>query len=246
MSTATCPSAPASTSTEGGRPARPAGGLDGRSRPLLAWALLAGIAAAAAAQLAATGAAVSPTAPELEAALAEGRDLYLVLDAAAGELQVRARGLVLDRAAWSDAAVLAPAPLLGAAPAGLSAPTVWRIVQRPATARRRLVAPASLRPSGATETELAAVPAAAAEEPAVEVPRSYAAVMAEGWRLEIVAEVVRPSLPGRLLAAVADGWARLRGTSPAAPPRLQLALGEDDARRLHHLMRQGTAVLVLP
>jgi hypothetical protein len=43
---------------------------------------------------------------------------------------------------------------------------------------------------------------------------------------------------------VADGWAVRRGRPPVRPPLLALALEADAARRLHHVLRPGTAILV--
>ena len=49
---------------------------------------------------------------------------------------------------------------------------------------------------------------------------------------------------GHPLRQDADGWASLRGQAPPRPPLLALSLDTDAARRLHHVLRPGTTVLV--
>jgi hypothetical protein len=43
---------------------------------------------------------------------------------------------------------------------------------------------------------------------------------------------------------VKDGWVRLWSDGEDHPPAIALAMAAEDARRLHHLLRSGTSILV--
>jgi hypothetical protein len=75
-------------------------------------------------------------------------------------------------------------------------------------------------------------------------PTSYRSRLANGWDLWITDRLPPQDLFGTLIAAVSDGWRRLRGLAQDHPPAITLAMTDDDARRIHHLMRSGTAILV--
>jgi len=64
------------------------------------------------------------------------------------------------------------------------------------------------------------------------------------WRLLVTREVPRPGLLGRFGQAFAAGWTRLRGQAPETPNLLVLAVSPEEGRRLHHLFRLGTVIVL--
>jgi hypothetical protein len=189
---------------------------------------------------------------ELETELAKKPDLYLVLDAAARRLEVRARRLTLSGVELAEVAVLTFQPMFGSgrsAPA-LEAPSVWRVTQGPGDADRETIAPTTLRPY--SDEEEIEEPAPASGTPAAPTPTpgeakkpaSYRVALDNGWQLLLTPESPRLGWFRRFGAAVRDGWQRLRGREPAHPPLVALVVAADDARRLHHLFRTGTPILV--
>jgi hypothetical protein len=76
------------------------------------------------------------------------------------------------------------------------------------------------------------------------MPTSYRSRLANGWHLWCTDRLPPQSLFETFIAAVKDGWRRLRGLAQDHPPAITLAMADDDARRIHNLMRSGTAILV--
>jgi hypothetical protein len=205
-------------------------------------------------------AAAAASAPELrlrqadlETELAKKPDLYLVLDTTAKRLDVRARRLTLSGVELAEVAVLTFRPMFGGgAPApALEAPSIWRVTEGPGDADRETIAPTSLRPYSEEEEEAeppAAAPAPAATPAAApgeeRKPATYRVALDNGWQLLLTPESPRLGWFRRFGAAVRDGWQRLRGREPAHPPLVALVVAPEDARRLHHLFRTGTPILV--
>ena len=193
------------------------------------------------------------TALELELELARTRSLYLVVDPMGRQLQVRARGIVLDAVALSNAVIQSMAPLLTSGdPPSLKMPAVWRVTQAPEDTWRRVITPPTLRPYS-EEEEPTPWPTGAGPKPTrtptptpVVVPPDYDLKLDSGWRIEVTSE--NPTLLGsRLGGAIVSGWRRLLGRhSDEEPPRLVLVMAAEDASRIRHLFVPGTAVLLAP
>ena len=223
-------------------------------------ALLAalGFAAPVAAEAESSGRNLPPLArlraTEYEAALARTPKLYLVLDPVAKHLDIRARGMTLERVALSDLLLLEFEPLFSSSGApALSAPALWKVEQGPGDTDRETIAPVELRPYSEEEEMVepaAAVPAGAApaqkKPDEVPIPTSYRVSIDNGWQLYVTADAPQSSLYRRFLASVRDGWSRLRGHEPQHPPLITFVVKPEDAARLHHLFRSGTEILVLP
>ncbi|HSG64375.1 MAG TPA: hypothetical protein VLD39_05215, partial [Gammaproteobacteria bacterium] len=90
-------------------------------------------------------------------------------------------------------------------------------------------APSSAQPAGEAEGK----------------PTTYRVRLDVGWQLLVTSEPPELGFVRRLAAAVRDGWQRLRGEEPSHPPLIALVVAPDDARRLHHIFRTGTRILVL-
>lgn len=189
---------------------------------------------------------------EFETALAKDHGIYLVLDPAKRLLEIKSRGLDLDRIVLDELLVLEFRPLFASGDAPrLEAPAVWKIAVGPGDADRETIAPPELRPySEEAEEEEPAAPAAgdAAKKPDDEerLPSSYRVGLDNGWQLYITSEVPRAGFFRRLGAAAHDGWLRLRGDEPSHPRLVALVMPPDEGQRLHHLFRTGTEILVLP
>lgn len=143
------------------------------------------------------------------------------------------------------------APIFGSAEVPpLVAPAIWTIVEGPGDTDRETIAPTTLRPYSEDDEEAAEVtsPAPAAAKPADGAeakPTTYRVRLDVGWQLLVTDEAPRLGFGRRLLAAVRDGWQRLRGGEPAHPPLVALVVAPEDAQRLHHIFRTGTRMLVL-
>ena len=100
------------------------------------------------------------------------------------------------------------------------------MVEGPGDTDRETIAPTTLRPySEADEEE---------EPPATATP---------GAPAKPGGEVAGKPTTYRVRLDV--GWQRLRGEEPSHPPLIALVVAPDDARRLHHIFRTGTRILVL-
>lgn len=191
---------------------------------------------------------------EYESALAKGKGIYLVLDPATKRLTIKSRGLELDSVALAEVALLDFRPWLSAGEAPeLAAPTVWKITEGPGDADRETIAPPVLRPYDSEEEEVEEpAPADGTAAPAkkkpeeTERPSTYRVGIDNGWQLFITPDSPRAGLFRRLGAAVKDGWLRFQGKEPSHPPLVALVMPPESGRRLHHLFRTGTEILVLP
>ena len=193
---------------------------------------------------------------EFETALAREPKIYLVLDPQAKHLDIKSRAMVLERVAIDALLLLEFEPLFSQAESPeLSAPTLWKVTQGPGDTDRETIAPVELRPySEEEEKEEPAAPAAAGAPAApakkkpdeTTIPSSYRATLDNGWQLYVTADAPQSSFFRRLVAAVRDGWQRLRGKEPQHPPLITLVVAPAAAQRLHHLIRSGTEILVLP
>lgn len=188
---------------------------------------------------------------ELEASLARQPVVYLVLDVGRMVLEVRSRTLVLDSVTVQGVAVVRHRPLLGNTepPEPQVVPALWRVVSGPRDTDRQVIAPETLRPApkdGEEEEEEAAsggVPSPT-PTPVPEPPRSYRAQLDTGWDLLVTHRLPVRGWVSRFLDAARDGWARLRGRREAIPPAVAVVVDAQDARRLYHLIRSGTSILV--
>lgn len=190
------------------------------------------------------------TALELEAELAARPSVYFVLDPGARKLTVRARATELATVPLVEVSKLAFTPIFGQAAAPpLVAPAIWTIVEGPGDTDRETIAPTTLRPYSEDEEEDAPAsssPATTKPGDAAETkPSSYRVRLDVGWQLLVTDEPPRLGRLRRLIAAVRDGWLRMRGEEPAHPPLVALVVAPDDAQRLHHIFRTGTRILVL-
>ena len=189
---------------------------------------------------------------ELEAGLAKRPFVYLVLDPQRRVLEIKARGAVLDTVQLTGIEIVSQQPLLTRdLPGRPPIPAVWTVKNGPGDTDREVVAPKELRPAPKDDEEEAEpTPAETPTGPSptptpVPVPpSSYRSRLANGWDLWITDRLPPQSAVGTFLAAVRDGWRRLRGLGEDHPPAVTLAMADDDARRIHHLMRTGTAILV--
>ena len=180
---------------------------------------------------------------ELELALASEPALYLRLDVSTSVLQVMARGLELDRIqAQSVQLIVRSSPGQHGARPELSLPTVWRVAAAPEVQWRRVVAPPTLVPYQADAEPPPPVPS---PPPLAGLPAEYDVQLDHGWSLHL-----GPEPPGRFWERLADrfrsGWSRLTGrTVELPPPAIVVAMGADDSRRLLHMLREGTPLLVV-
>jgi hypothetical protein len=189
---------------------------------------------------------------ELEGNLAKLPQVYLALDPAAQRLDVRLRGIVLERIELVAVTTLRFRPLFGEDQAPpLLAPAVWSVSEGPGDTDRETIAPVTLKPypkEGEEEeapAEPGATPTPAAKKPGDDdKPSTYRVRLDNEWQLYVINEV--PQLDGwrRYQDAVMDGWQRIRGEEPAHPPLLTLVMSADDAKRLHHLFRAKMPILV--
>ena len=189
---------------------------------------------------------------EFETALAKGAGIYLVLDPGGKELEIKSRGLVLDRVQLDEILVLEFRPLFvgGKAPT-LEAPAVWKISEGPGDSDRETIAPPELRPYSDEPEEEAApgatnTPASKKKPDEDLTPSTYRVALENGWQIYITPEVPRAGFFRRLGAAARDGWLRLRGKEPSHPRLAALVMPAASGQRLHHLFRTGTEILVLP
>jgi hypothetical protein len=193
---------------------------------------------------------------EFETALAREPKIYLVLDPRARHLDIKSRAMVLERVELDALLLLEFEPLFSRAESPeLSAPTLWKVTQGPGDTDRETIAPVELRPYSEEEEKVepaAPAPAGAPAAPAKKkpdetaIPTSYRATLDNGWQLYVTAEPPQSTFFRRFAASVRDGWQRLRGKEPQHPPLITLVARPAAVQRLHHLLRSGTEILVLP
>ncbi len=231
-------------------------------RPLLAGALIVA-ALAPAAPAARTGgetrakptkkAPAKPVAPnadaattlaELEAGLVASKDVYLFLDPVRSVLQVKSRGVVLDTIPLLHVTMLRHTPLVGTYSAPrLPLPALWLVAESPVDSTREVIAPEVLRKFNPDEVEKAQGVKTTKPQSALP-PSSYSIKLDNGWELAVLDEVPVTHFFARFVQAVKNGWAHLHGESHEHPPLVAITVAPDDARRLHHLFRLKTALLV--
>jgi hypothetical protein len=189
----------------------------------------------------------------LEAGIARTPAVYLLLDPPRRVLEIKARGTVLDSIPLQGIEIVTQQPFLGArATRPASVPAVWTVVGEPSDEHRELIAPVELRPlpkeDEDTEEDVGSAPISAAPTrtatPVPEPATTYRAHLDAGWDLLVCERLPPRGFAGRFIAAVKDGWVRLRGEAEDHPPAIALAMAAGDARRLHHLLRSGTSILV--
>lgn len=193
---------------------------------------------------------------ELEGNLAKAPQVYLALDTRTRHLDVRLRGIVLERIALAELTTLRFRPLFGEDQTPpLLAPAVWTVTEGPGDTDRETIAPVALKPypkEGEEEEEEEATPAAPGATPTPapkkpgddDKPASYRVRLDNQWQLYVINEVPQRGWWQRYRDAVLDGWQRLRGQEPAHPPLLTLVMPAEDAKRLHHLFRAKMPILV--
>lgn len=187
---------------------------------------------------------------ELEVELARQPAIYLRLDPQRRILEIRARGITLDRVSLAGIELVSQQALLRPSlPASPQIPALWRIKQGPGDTDREVIAPIELRPMPKEGEEEATAPnAATAPQPTAtpipEPPVSYRAQLENGWDLWVTGELPPQGGLRSIIAAIMDGWSRLRGEIVDVPPAITLAMNGDDARRIHHLLRTGMPILV--
>jgi hypothetical protein len=183
------------------------------------------------------------SAVELELELAKEPAVYLRLDVHTDVLQVMARGHELDRVqAQSVRLLVRHAPGQDQTPSELALPLVWRVVGVPEVQWRRVVAPPTLVPF--KEDAEPPTPVASSTPPP-EVPAQYQVGLDNGWTLHL-----GPEPPGGFWERVRErfdsGWKRLTGRAvEVAPPAIAVMVSADDSRRLLHIFREGTPLLVV-
>jgi len=170
---------------------------------------------------------------EMEAGLARRPSVYLVLDPQRRMLEIKARGTVRH-------------------PVHPPIPAVWTVKEGPGDTDREVVAPRELRPAPKEDEEEesaepapGATPAPPTPTPVPMPPPSYRSRLTNGWDLWITDRLPPQSFFGTFIAAVHDGLRRLRGLGEDHVPAITLAMTDEDARRVHHLMRGGTPILVV-
>jgi len=191
----------------------------------------------------AVAALAGESAVELELELAKEPALYLRLNVRTDVLQVMARGHDLDRVqAQSVRLLVRQAPGEDRTPSELALPLVWRVAGVPEVQWRRVVAPPTLVPY--KEDAEPPTPVASSTPPP-EIPAQYQIELDNGWTLHL-----GPEPPGgfweRVRERFGSGWKRLTGRAvEVAPPAIVLTTSADDSRRLLHIFREGTPLLVV-
>ena len=184
---------------------------------------------------------------EIEAALSQTPDLYVLVDPAESVIEVRSRGISLDSMPITRSELLySSGAFLTGAPPHFPSPSLWRVQKTPDDAVRELIAPAELKrwvPEDERPDE-PTTPSKARQE--TQPPTSYRIQLNDGWDLAILGELPSRGLVTRLLEAAKTGWSRLIGRTVAHPPTVALVLSADDSRRLHHVFREGLPVLLSP
>jgi len=202
---------------------------------------------------------------ELEASLARKPNVYLKLDLGERLLQIKARGVVLDQVVVKAVEAATRQPFYQPPePLALEVPVILEVLQGPGDTDREVIAPPSLRPAKSAEEEEeeeAAKPTPSLQGPTPtptprpETPSRYRVELtkngSKGGEASPLVLWVANDLPARSLwerfrQAVKEGWAFLvhHEEVPQEPPGIVLVVDPEDARRLHHLFRQGMALLV--
>lgn len=190
---------------------------------------------------------------ELEALLAKKPNVYLKLDLSRKLLEIKARGLALDQVPIKALEAAARKPFyLRPEPFRLALPALWEVQLGPGDTDREVIAPESLRPPRrADEEEEEPTPTPRAGQPTPtprpELPSRYRVELTSGMLLWVTDRLPARTFFARFWEAVKEGWAFLvKGQEPPQePPGIVLVVEAEDARRLHHLFRQGMALLLV-
>jgi hypothetical protein len=189
---------------------------------------------------------------ELELVAAKKAQVYLVLSPELRALDVRARGVTLDRIPLAGLELLSQQPVFGRSlPSSPSVPAMWLVKEGPGDTDREIIAPTELRPMPAedeeeeeptpTPTPVGPTPT---PTPIPEPPVSYRVQLENGWDLWITDRLPEQGALRLVGIAIRDGWNRWRGRGLDLPPAVTLVMAPEAARRIHHLFRTGTAILV--
>jgi len=188
---------------------------------------------------------------DMEAGLARRPTVYLLLDPQRRVLEVKSRGAALDSVTLKGIEIVSQQPVLRSdALTHPPFPAVWTIEQGDGDSDREVIAPSELKPAPKMGEEEEAEPAAApgaptpTPTPVALPPVSYRNRLSNGWDLWVTDALPPQSRVQTLLAAVRDGWRRLRGLGEDHVPAITLAMADEDARRVHHLLRTGMPILV--
>ncbi|HEX4954295.1 MAG TPA: hypothetical protein VF017_12965 [Thermoanaerobaculia bacterium] len=193
----------------------------------------------------------APPGHRIEAEYSQARDkgVYLMLRPRTRELQVRSRGIVLESVALTDVSFLRYRPALGDAHLEAQLPVLWTVAQDVDISHRKVIAPTELRPypeEGQEEeeqnTQIAVPPDQG--EPLPTPPPSYLIRLDDGWQILVAQEVPARGWKKRILAALQDGWNRLRGEQIETSDLVVLATSPEHAQRIHHLFRAGMQILL--
>ena len=183
------------------------------------------------------------SATELELALAREPALYLRLNVDTDVLQVMARGHEFDRIqAQAMQLVVRRSPGHPQAQLEPSLPVVWRVSGVPEFQWRRVVAPPTLVPYQEDAEPPTPVPSTT---PLPDLPSQFDIELDNGWSLHL-----GPEPPGRFWERLGDrfesGWRRLTGRPiDVPPPAITVVVPAEDSRRLLHIFREGTPLLVV-
>lgn len=210
-------------------------------------------AAAIASPLWAAGTKAPTTASlEAEVALARRPGVYMVVDPCSMQLDVKARGFLLESLPLRDVRALTFRPLVGGGTAitELTLPATLKVEQGPPWPQRGVEAPATLRPYTGDESAPTPPPGTTptpipTATPLPLAPARYTVGMNDGWRLAVGPSVAARNPLRRFFAAVGDSWRRLRHQTAKHPPTLALAVDPEAAREIFHLFQPGVSVLVM-
>ncbi len=187
---------------------------------------------------------------QMEAGLAKKPNVYLLLDPERRVLEVKSRGAVLDSVPLIGIEVISQQPIMGRhLPSHPPIPAIWTVAQGSFDSERTVEAPTDLKPAPKNDKDYDAgdspdVGPAATPTPTPEAPTSYRSRLDNGWDLWVTDTLPPQTRWQTLLAAVRDGWRRLRGRGQNHIPAITLAMRDADARRIHHLLRAGMPILV--
>lgn len=179
---------------------------------------------------------------ELEVALAEKPELYVLAEGGVAELQIKVRGLILHRMSLDGLAIVR-VPSGGDTPAPLQLPHHWVVEQTARGRYRKKLIPEVGRSEQLAESEAGeqfAPPRDESMEFEVAAPASYRVVLSDGWELVVRQRVDAPSWWERFRLSLST-W----GSGPARS-EVRFGLAPDDARRLFRTLRSGTHLLVIP
>lgn len=191
----------------------------------------------------AAAALAGESATELELALAREPALYLRLNVDTAILQVMARGHEFDRVQTKAVQLIVRrSPGHEQTDFEPSLPALWRVSGAPEMQWRRVVAPPTLVPYQENAEPPTPLPNST---PLPDLPSQFEIKLDNGWSLHL-----GPEPPGRFWERLGDrfesGWRRLTGRPvEVPPPAIAVVIPAEDSRRLLHIFREGTPLLVV-